>query len=317
MILNKYLSIQPNVVKILINSYKNNRFSHAYIFEGNKGTRKLDLAVDTAKMLLCDDECGTCNTCKSIEMGSHPNVTLVEPQGTSIKKDQIKNLITELNKTSLVAGPRVYIINHIDKMTPSAANSLLKYFEEPHDNTYAILITENIQMILPTIISRAQVVTFNKMSNKSVRSELINKGIREDLAVVASLVTNNLDEAIKLCDSEELKNMIEVIYELGNIYANKYHNALIYFHENAKFINRDNVGLFLDLIMYYYKDLINHKVGIELNFPNDKSLRILRDIDSKIVRENLEFIFEQRTNLKYYANVPLMLDRILLKLDWR
>jgi len=317
MILNKYNEVQPNVVKIMKNSYKNNRFSHAYLFEVSRGTSKLDIATDVAKMLLCKDACGVCKTCTSIDMRSHPNVILIEPDGQNIKKGQIKSLIAELNKTALVEGPKVYIINHIDRMTASAANSLLKYFEEPHDNTFAILITENIQMILPTIISRAQVITFSKASNSTVRESLIEKGISLEFARILPLVTNNIDEAIVLADNEEFKKMLDIIYELGNIYANKYHNAIIYFNEHGKFIDKSNVELFLDLLLYYYKDILNYKIKMELVFPDDKALGILRQIDLKKVIENVEFIINERNKLKYHANVPLMLDRILLKLDWR
>ncbi|QVK21463.1 DNA polymerase III subunit delta' [Mycoplasmatota bacterium] len=317
MILAKYNQIQPNVVKILTNSFRSNRFSHAHLFEGPRGTNKFDIAIDVAKMLICESACGECKICSSIDLRSHPNVIVIEPDGLSIKKEQIRNLITELNKTSLVIGPKVYIINHIDKMTTSAANSLLKYFEEPHDNTYAILITENIQTILPTIISRAQVITFNKVSSSIIREELVKRGINLEYSRILPLVTNNLEEAMDLANSEELNKMMDVIYELGNIYANKYHNALIYFHENGKFVDKNNVGLFLDLLLYYYKDILNYKTNVELVFPDNKALITLREITLKKVVENIEFIMDEKNKLKYNANVPLLLDRIILKLDWR
>ncbi len=315
--LNKYRTVQPNVVKVIENSFKKDRLSHAYIFEGPKGTRKYEIAIEVAKMLLCETHCGTCNVCRSIEMMSHPNVITVSPDGASIKKEQVRNLISELNKTSLVDGPRVYIMNHIDKMTASAANSLLKYFEEPHPNIYAVLITENIGQILPTIISRAQTLTFSKTSTEVMKSELLGMGIKEEFAYIAPLVTNNLDEAVSLCDSEEFSQMLEIIYELGNIIANKYHTGLIYFKEKGSFITRQNVDLFLNLLMYYYKDILNYQMNNELNFPFDRSLKTMRTIPRDEVLKNLEFILASRASLKYNPNINLMLDRILAKLDWR
>lgn len=315
--LNKYKSVQPNVVRVIENSIEKDRLSHAYIFEGPKGTRKYEIAIEVARLLLCEDACGTCNTCRSIDANSHPNVISVSPDGASIKKEQIRDLIAELNKTSLIDGPRVYIINHIDKMTVSAANSLLKYFEEPHPNNYAILLTENIGQILPTIISRAQTLTFSKTSPELMKQELLNMGIKEEYAFIAPLVTNNLDEAIELCDSEEFSRMLEIVYELGNIIANKYHTGLIYFRENADFINRKNVDLFLNLLMYYYKDILNYQMNYELNFPFDRSLKTMRNIPRDEVMSNLEFILASRASLRFNPNINLMLDRILAKLDWR
>lgn len=315
--LSRYQAVQPNVVRVIENSFNKDRLSHAYIFEGPKGTRKYEIAIEVARKLLCKDACGTCNVCKSIDAMSHPNVITVSPDGASIKKEQIKNLISELNKTSLVEGPRVYIINHIDKMTASAANSLLKYFEEPHPNNYAILITENIGQILPTIISRAQSLTFQKTSPEMMKSDLIQMGIKEEFAYIAPLVTNNIEEAANLCDSEEFADMLEIIYELGNIIANKYHTGLIYFKEKGQFINRQNVDLFLNLLMHYYKDVLNYQMNNELNFPFDRSLKTMRSIPRDEVMENLQFILESRASLRFNPNINLMLDRILAKLDWR
>lgn len=313
-----YKDIQPKVVNILNNSYKKNRFSHAYIYEGPKGTSKFKIALETAKLIMCPNGlCNNCRTCKQIDALSYPNLIVVSPEGQSVKKEQIKNLISELNKTSLVEGPRVYIINHIDKMTISAANSLLKYFEEPHPDIHAILITENIGQILKTIISRAQVITFSKASTEQIKQELLLKGFKEEHASIAPLVTNNLLEAEKLCESEDFSLMLDIIYEIGNIIANKYHNALLYFREHATMIQRKNVDLFLDLLTYYYKDILNYQMDIPLNFPFDKSLKILRNIDQEEVIENLKFILQSRADLKYNPNIDLLMDRILLKLDWR
>jgi len=315
--LSKYRNVQPNVIRVLENSLDKNRLSHAYLFEGPKGTRKFEIAIETARVLLCPDSCGTCNVCRSIDAMSHPNVIEISPDGTSIKKGQIKSLISELNKTSLVEGPRIYIINHIDKMTLSAANSLLKYFEEPHDNIYAILITENVGQILPTILSRAQVLTFKKVSPEFVREELLKMGIKDEFAYIAPLVTNNIDEAVLLCDSEEFGQMLDIIYELGNIIANKYHTGLIFFKEKGEFINRANVELFINLLMHYYKDILNYQMNHELSFPFDRSLKTMRNIPQHEVMSNLDFILASSASLRYNPNINLMLDRILAKLDWR
>jgi DNA polymerase-3 subunit delta' len=150
-----------------------------------------------------------------------------------------------------------------------------------------------------------------------MKNELLQRGIKEEFAFIAPLVTNNLDEAIDLCESEEFSTMLEIIYELGNIIANKYHTALIYFKENGDFIRRSNVDLFLNLLMYYYKDILNYQMNYELNFPFDRSLKIMRNIPRDEVMQNLEFILASRASLRYNPNINLMLDRVLAKLDWR
>ena len=95
--------------------------------------------------------CEECINCKRINHGNHPDIHIVEPDGLSIKKQQIHQLQEEFSKTGVESNQKLYMIYHADKMTVNAANSLLKFLEEPHEQTYAVLITEQPQKMLPTI----------------------------------------------------------------------------------------------------------------------------------------------------------------------
>ncbi|MFX3864258.1 DNA polymerase III subunit delta', partial [Streptococcus suis] len=93
------------------------------------------------------------------DSGNHPDVHWIEPDGQSIKKGQIEALQEEFSKTGVESNQKLYIIRHADKMTNNAANSLLKFLEEPHRGTTAVLLTEQYHRMLPTIISRCQVLS--------------------------------------------------------------------------------------------------------------------------------------------------------------
>ena len=172
---------QPKVLRIIENSIKNNRLSHAYLFTGPKGTYKKEVAIHFAMMLYCKEEtpCYKCNECMSILENRHINVHYIEPTGQTIKKEQIIALQEEFSKTSLVNGPRIYIINDADKMSVSAANSLLKFIEEPtNEETYGILITEHKDNILSTIISRSMVINFEQIDKSILKEKLsIKEGL--------------------------------------------------------------------------------------------------------------------------------------------
>ena len=161
--------LQPTVLKMIKNSILKKRVAHAYLLEGMRGTGKRETGMLIAKSLLCVapaagyQPCEQCINCKRINSGNHPDVHMIEPDGLSIKKQQIKELQEEFSKKAVESSRKIYIIVHADKMSVSASNSLLKFLEEPSPQTVALLLTEQLQQILPTILSRCQVLSFQPL----------------------------------------------------------------------------------------------------------------------------------------------------------
>ena len=104
--------------------------------------------------------CETCNSCRRVTSSNHPNVTLIRPDGQDIKKEQMSNLVYSMTKKGYEAGRKIYIISRADRMNVAAANTLLKFLEEPEGDVTAILLTDSYQSILPTIQSRCQRLSF-------------------------------------------------------------------------------------------------------------------------------------------------------------
>lgn len=315
---------QPKVARILKNSIANNRVSHAYIFEGEKGVSKKEAAVLFAQILYCesiDAPCDDCENCRRIKKMSHGNVYLIEPDGNTIKKEQVQLLQHEFARTSLEEGPKIYIINHIERMSIGAANSLLKFLEEPLSESYAILITDNVNLVLPTIISRSQVISFKPSSSVEMSNELVNRGFEQSLANTLSIITNDLDEAIGYSENENILAMIDMAEGIFSSLAKKDESILLYFNHYSNqvdFRDKSNVIIFLRLINSVYNDIINYKLNdkYEIRFLNLKE-----DID-QLAKQNMSKIYDQidkvfdtERRANYNVNIPLLFDDLFIYLD--
>ena len=159
---------QNTAVRFLKKHALEGRTSHAYLFCGPDGTGKSVAAVEFARLLHCDhvrlreadDACGECPPCRRITAGSHPDVLLIEPDGDTLKIDQVRRAIHRVHLTSVEGRKKVIIILHAECLTADAANSLLKVLEEPPGDTVFVLTCTDAGSTLPTIVSRCQVVPF-------------------------------------------------------------------------------------------------------------------------------------------------------------
>ena len=255
---------QSEVVRFLVNSYRKNRLVHAYILEGAKGVGKLSVAKNFAKMLLCESEdkiCGTCRSCQMIDQEGHVNVYVIRKEGNNIKKEQIQTLQSEFSKMAAEDSAKIYIIEDADKMSVSAANSLLKFLEEPMKNTYALLLTENKQMLLPTIRSRAVVLSFKSLSQEELINQYVEAGIHQYASIVAAL-TQNLEEGILLAQSKRLASLVVLVLKTEDCFVKtKLDPSILLMQHQELFKEKESQFLYLKLLMIYYEDVLKLKLG--------------------------------------------------------
>lgn len=316
---------QKEVIKMLENSFKKNRLVHAYLFCGDKGIGKLLTGFYFAAMVLCQSPkkpCLECSTCKRVINRSHMNVYFVEPEGESIKKDQIEDLQHEFSMTSLEEGARIYIINHADKMTASAANTLLKFLEEPIIESYAILITENVNSVLDTIKSRSQIINFKKVSRIDTSQALQKRGLSIENSFVFATLTSSVEEALEYAATTKYQELVRFVREMNVACINKRRAKFVFFNERGKFLidERDKTihKVFLDLLIVYAQDMISYseqhleaisfKTSIldlnKQNLPTPE--RLARDLDIYI---------EAKERLEYNVNIDLFYAKLFLDLD--
>ena len=311
---------QLRALRIIENSKKNNRLSHAYLFTGPKGTYKKELAYHFALMLYCKEEtpCYKCDNCKAILDGNHLNVTYIEPFGQTIKKEQIIALQEEFSKTSLVDGPRIYIINEAEKMSASAANSLLKFIEEPTGETYGILITEHKDNILSTIVSRSMVVSFSELDKKVLKEQLIDLKTNELTTNSLCYLTNNIIDAKEMLDNESFVKTLEVFNKFVIDLANKTPVGLFYRNNQESLGNKDKLSLFLSLVegllrdVYEYQTL--HRILVFTSLEKEIEM-IGKNIDKDSILSHLFNVLELIKKIGYNVNMSILINQFLIDLN--
>ncbi len=205
------VSSQKNIYNILKGAHDNNRLSHAYLFYGDKGTGKKEMAYALACMIYCpNDKDYTSEEAKTILENNHMNVTYIGimDDKKSIVKEQIIGLQDEFSKTSLVEGVRIYIVDGIDTATASAQNSLLKFIEDPQNQTptIGIFIARELSNVVSTIQSRCVLYHFEAIPQSTMIDILKNEGVEDLDARLLSSLTNDESEALKIYEEEAYLN---------------------------------------------------------------------------------------------------------------
>jgi DNA polymerase-3 subunit delta' len=320
-------SSQPHVVQLLENSLKKDRLSHAYLFEGEKGTKKFDTAVYFAQMLLCTSEenkpCLHCKNCRRVHSGVHPNVYIVEPVNNNIRKQQIQDLQMEFAKTSIEPGKKIYIIKDIDTINVAAANSLLKFLEEPYPDIHGILTTNNINKLLPTIISRSQIVSFQSLNKNIIEEDLREAGYDHSTARIIAQLTNSVEDAIEIASTEYFLDIMDAVTDLFKYMVSLEQSLVLYFNENHSIIyqDKDVSHLFLACMILYQKDIIHMQQGdlAHIIFHDEagtiEQLAALKT-KNRLIRE-LENMLSLKGKLNHYINERLAYDNLLLDLERR
>ncbi|HZG73893.1 MAG TPA: DNA polymerase III subunit delta' [Chondromyces sp.] len=322
-----FKKLQPIVLRMLENSIKKNRVAHAYIFEGDQGTGKKEAAILFSKILFCEEAdtekgpCEACVNCKRIANGNHPDLHLVEPDGLSIKKQQISDLQKEFSKTAVESTKKIYIVVHADKMTTGAANSLLKFLEEPHSDTIAILITEQIHRMLPTIISRSQTLSFKPLPPSLIKERLIEENISPVLAALACRITNNLHEAKELCNDDQFAQLRKIVLKLYEVLQKNSLEAMIKLQEdfNEYFKDKQQVDRALDLLLLIFKDLLSLQAGKETDLAFPDRLEAFKSaalhLSAKRLTEQMTAILEAKRRLSANMNPQLLMEQLVLNLQ--
>lgn len=319
--------VQPQIMTMLQNSIVKNRVAHAYLFEGEKGTGKNEVSHVFAKSLLCEapisqyEPCEKCSNCKRISSGNHPDVHYVEREGLSIKKEQIKSLQEEFAMKSVESNRKIYMIADADKMSVSAANSLLKFLEEPSSDTVAILMTEQVQRILPTILSRCQVLTFTSLSPENVKRKLMEQGLSLQQASVISQITQNLEEGLALNEDEWFVQAQKIVVKLYEVLKQNPIKALIYLQTDwfSHFKEREQLDKGLDLLLLIYKDLLYIQLDkrdfvVFQNMLKDYESHALQ-VSQRRLANYMSSILEAKRRLLSNTNPQLLMEQLVLNLQ--
>ncbi|RDY66430.1 DNA polymerase III subunit delta' [Halobacillus trueperi] len=318
--------IQPLAAQMLMNSFKKDRISHAYLFQGNRGTGKRELSILFAKSIFCKNRegaepCQSCRDCHRIDSGNHPDLHWIEPEGQSIKKEQILHLQKEFTYTGLESNRKVYIIVDAEKMTVNASNRLLKFLEEPNQQTTAMLLTESGPTILDTIRSRCQLLAFQPLNPLLVREKLVEEGVSESNARLLSSLTNNLTEALEMNEDEWFANVRKLVIQLIEVLQNKPNEGLLFINHQwmPHFKERTQLQRGLDVLMLWFQDVINQLLDREESIIFTTERENLNQAAMRWSRQSaarsLTDILEAKRKINQNVHPNLVMEQLTLQLQ--
>jgi DNA polymerase-3 subunit delta' len=189
---------------------RNERVPSSLIFAGSDPYHQLLFAMNFAKALACQkgsllDACDRCRACLAIDRGLYPDVQVLEPDGQFYRKNQLDELIASAFQRPMQGERRVFILKEAQRLNESAANAFLKTLEEPLASNVFILLTQNLNVMLPTIQSRCQILKFMPLSSHDVKLELQRRGVDPEKARLMSFFNAESAEDLSEDDFREME----------------------------------------------------------------------------------------------------------------
>lgn len=313
-----------DILKYISSAVENNRVSHAYILDGERGSGKKMLANLFAMTLLCEtgdnEPCGKCHSCKQAESGNHPDIIRVtHEKPNSISVDDIRTQVNNTVDIKPYQGPyKVYIIPQADMMTPQAQNAILKTIEEPPSYAVFLLLTENAETLLPTINSRCVMLKL-----RNIKDTLIKKYLMENLEIpdykadmCTAFAQGNMGRAIMLANSDHFNEIREEAVQLLKHINEMELNEIVAAVKNIS-VYKLEITDYLDIIMIWYRDVLLYKATKEIDKVVFKDqLQSIKEQARKSSYEGIELILESlekaKARLKANVNFDLVMELLFL-----
>ena len=311
------------IVKHLQNAIKSDKVSHAYIFNGEKGAGKKMLASIFAATLQCEGQgvepCQDCASCKKESSKNHPDIiNIVHEKPNTISIDEIRTQLTNDVDIKPYGKYKIYIINDAQLMTLQAQNALLKTIEEPPSYAIILLLTNNVNALLPTITSRCVALMLKPAADHLVKNYLMEKLKVPDYQadIGASIAQGNIGKAKDIVTAENHDELVKDALYLLRRGQDMELSELI---EIIKKLTRDKETIYdyLDLFLVWFRDILLFKATREVDglvFKNE--LNAIKDRARKSSYEGIEAIIEAieraKTRLRMNVNFDLVMELLFL-----
>jgi len=300
--------------------------ANAYLFVGAEGMGKKTISGIFAKAMLCTSKkqrpCNECSCCRLYAGGNHPDVTVVKPQKTSIGIDEIRAVQKELSARPYQSDRKLVFIEDAHLLTFQAQNALLKSLEEPPGYVVFLLLSQRLQGLLPTVISRLRVFRLKCLSKQDVTG-IIKKQADiepEKAALYASLSEGNPGKGIKLALSSEFALLREGTFGFLRNISNDLTELLSY--ESFFIDNKENIESIFDMIISWFRDCLVFKETKEFNLILNIDMKDLLESHAAALSEGnalymIELIEKSKKMIKGNANFQLVVENVLFEIFGR
>lgn len=281
-----------DIIRHFKSSIEADKVSHAYILAGEVGIGKKLLATIFAQTLQCEksetEPCNVCQSCKQADSGNHPDI--INVKGTAFSPLGVDDIREQVNK-SIGIKPykskyKIYIIEEAQNMNVQAQNALLKTIEEPPEYGIVILLTTNIEKLLPTIVSRCIVLNIKPVRERDMIDYLTKElGLTEKKAYFClDFAQGNLGKAIRLATCEEYSQIIRAVVDLmTRIYDMDIYDIMEVIQKMTQF--KLSLNDYLDLMMMWFRDVL--------------MLKITGNIDKLMFKEEYSVLKKQASVISY------------------
>lgn len=263
---------QEQLKEHLQNAIATNKVSHAYIINGERNAGKEFIARVFAMALQCEkgetEPCGECHSCKQALSNNQPDIIYISHEKpNTIGVEDIRSQINGDIGIKPYSSPRkIYIINEGEKMTPQAQNALLKTLEEPPEYAVILILTMNVDALLPTVLSRCVILNMKPVSDTLVKKYLMEQlGVPDYKAnICVAFARGNIGKAKMLASSEEFEKVKEeafmLVKNINDLEINEMVKAIKKISE-YKF----DVNDYLDILTAWYRDVLFFKATKDVN----------------------------------------------------
>ncbi len=315
---------QDQLKEHIQNAITSNKVSHAYIINGERNAGKEFIARIFAMTLQCEkggtDPCNECHSCKQALSHNHPDIVYISHEKpNTIGVEDIRGQINNDIGIKPYSSPRkIYIMNEGEKMTPQAQNALLKTLEEPPEYAVILILTDNVEALLPTVISRCVVLNM-----KPVPDNLVKKYLMEELGVpdykaniCVSFARGNIGKAKLLASSEEFEKVkdeaITLVKYINDMEINEIVKAIKKIMEYKLDVND-----YLDILTVWYRDVLLFKATKDMNsLVFKQEIQQIRRVADRSTYEGIETIVsalqQAKRRLEANVNFDLTMELMLL-----
>jgi DNA polymerase-3 subunit delta' len=319
------------VIQFLQNSIEQEKLAHAYLFYGSRGLGKKMIANYFAGSIFCTSTnqkpCGQCQPCRLVSKSAYLDFYTLGKDGQELSVDNVREFMHSLQMTNIYGNKKIAIIYNIDSINIAGANALLKTLEEPPANTHIILLSDNINLLPATVISRCQLIKFQALKKNEMEEWISSFSFNEqECQTILNLSFGKPGLALQLM-SENLeswkKNCNFILKLLSSNTFNVMQTIEKWFallkKENPEARTSDlgqNTRVYIDYLEVLMRDLL----WIKLDKPivNEVFQGELSNISSSYSSEqllsNLVRLSDYKQKLKNNVNPQLLWENIFLNL---